>query len=54
MEEKILTGLALIYVCIYIHKGINIDNENNIKNIIDRFRWNNKRNLTLYYKNGSF
>jgi hypothetical protein len=33
MTEERLTGLALTY----IHKDINIDNENNIENIINRF-----------------
>lgn len=41
MTEERLTGLALMY----IHKNINIDNENNIENIANRFSKEKKRKI---------
>jgi len=47
MTEERLTGLALMY----IHKDINIDNENNIENnIINRFSKEKKENSILCCK----
>jgi predicted small secreted protein len=47
MGRERLTGLYFMY----IHKDININSENNLKNMNDRFSKENNQNLTLDYKN---